>query len=95
MVHPLGIATGPLSPLGLVFEQLFLSGYIAHLFYPFQFHKNLFMTENLLPYRLVDHIRILGVCQIDALGMAFSNHDAGAILSHYYPRSKLRTIYSS
>lgn len=34
-----------------------------------------------------------GMCQIGALGMAFSGEDTRAILAHYYPGSTLQSIY--
>ena len=37
----------------------------------------------------------VGMCQIGALGRAFSNHDYASILKHYYPGSELKTIYQS
>jgi len=37
----------------------------------------------------------VGMCQIGALGMAFSNHDHAFILRHYYLGSELKTIYQS
>ena len=35
----------------------------------------------------------VGLCQIGALGMALSKHKTDQILSHYYPRSILKSIY--
>ena len=35
----------------------------------------------------------VGLCQIGALGMALSKHKTDQILSHYYPRSVLKSIY--
>jgi SpoIID/LytB domain protein len=37
----------------------------------------------------------VGLCQIGALGMAFSKCAVDEILNHYYPLTKLKTIYSS
>ena len=35
----------------------------------------------------------VGLCQIGALGMALSKHKVDKILSHYYPKSILKSIY--
>ena len=35
----------------------------------------------------------VGLCQIGALGMAFSKKKVYDILSHYYPKSTIKTIY--
>lgn len=36
----------------------------------------------------------VGLCQIGALGMALAGHDVKKILSHYFPGSELKTLYS-
>lgn len=35
----------------------------------------------------------VGLCQIGALGMAFSNYDSSEILAHYYKKSKIYRLY--
>ncbi|MBN4080916.1 SpoIID/LytB domain-containing protein [Caldithrix abyssi] len=35
----------------------------------------------------------VGLCQIGALGMAFSNYSTEQILKHYYPCTELKTLY--
>ena len=35
----------------------------------------------------------VGLCQIGALGMALSKYKVDKILSHYYPKSILKSIY--